>query len=120
MKQYIISGIIALTISVGAIVVVPELVPGAKRVKIEHVNGAPAKGALYTVDENNEIVPLDFTAVSEKVMDAVVHIKSTQTSNYSARGPQQYRQLPDPFRDFFGDDFFRQFFGNPDQAPNHQ
>lgn len=120
MKQYIISGIIALTISVGAIVVVPELVPGAKTVKIEHVNGAPAKGALYTVDENNEIVPLDFTAVSEKVMDAVVHIKSTQTSNYSARGPQQYRQLPDPFRDFFGDDFFRQFFGDPNQGQNHQ
>jgi serine protease Do len=120
MKMYIISGIIALTVSVGAILVVPEFVPGAKTVKIEHVSGAPSKGALYTVDENNEIVPLDFTAVSEKVMDAVVHIKSTQTSNYTARGPQQYRQLPDPFRDFFGDDFFRQFFGDPDQEPNYR
>ena len=116
MKQYIISGIIALSISVGVVLVAPEVMPGAKTVKIEHINGAPSKGALYTVNESDEIIPLDLTEVSKKVMDAVVHIKTTQTSNFTARGPQQYRQLPDPFRDFFGDDFFDQFFGTPDQG----
>lgn len=115
MKNYIISGIVALVVSLGVIWVAPEVVPGAKTIKIEHINGAPAKGALYTLGENNEIVPLDFTDVSVKIMDAVVHIKSTQTDNYAARQPQQYRQLPDPFRDFFRDDFFDQFFGRPDQ-----
>ncbi len=115
MKNYLISGIIAMGVSLGVIGLAPEMIPGYKTLKIEHLSSTPSKGALYTVDENNEIVPLDFTTVSTKVMDAVVHIKSTQTGNHIASGPQQYRQLPDPFRDFFGDDFYDQFFGRPDQ-----
>lgn len=117
MKNYFIAGTVALVVSLGVIWVAPEIVSSAKTLKIEHINGAPSKGALYTLDENNEIIPLDFTDLSGKVMDAVVHIKSTQTGNYAARQPQQYRQLPDPFRDFFRDDFFDQFFGRPDQGP---
>ena len=121
MKTYIISGLVALGISVGVIWVAPKVIPSAKTLKIEHANGAPVKGALYTIDENSEIIPLDFTKVAEKVMDAVVHIKSTQTAEYVERDPRDYRQLPDPFRDFFGDDYFDQFFepkyryGNPRQ-----
>ncbi len=64
--------------------------------KIEHINESPSMGAVFTVDENNEVVPLDFTSVVEEVMDAVVHIKSTLTS-YSARTPQHFLSLPDPF-----------------------
>src|SRR6056297_648756 len=48
--------------------------------------------------------PVDFTETAKKVLDAVVHIKSTQTSsNENADG--QLRELPDFFRDFFGDRF---------------
>jgi serine protease Do len=115
MKNYFISGIVALLVSLGVIWVAPQLVPGAKTLKIEHLNGTSVKGALYTVNDNDEIVPLDFTDVSERVMGAVVHIKSTQTEEYTNRQSQQYRELPDPFRDFFRDDFFDQFFGPPDQ-----
>ena len=111
MKNYIISGIIALGISLGVVLIAPGVISDSKTLKIEHVNGTPAKGAVFTLDENREIVPLDFTTVADKVMNAVVHIKSTQTSNYTARNQQQYRVLPDPFRDFFGDDLFDQFFG---------
>ncbi len=112
-KNYLISGLIALSVSLGAIWFVPEVITKTKTVKIEHVNGNHAKGALYTLGENDEIIPLDFTAVSEKVMDAVVHIKSTQTSNVQSGANPQYRQLPDPFRDFFHDDFFDRFFDQP-------
>lgn len=115
MKSYYISGIVALFVSLGVILVAPELVPSAKTLKIEHLDRVPAKGSLFTLNDKDEIIPLDFTDVSEKVMDAVVHIKSTQTRDYSSRQPQQYRELPDPFRDFFNDDFFDQFFGRPDQ-----
>ncbi|MEQ9300950.1 MAG: Do family serine endopeptidase [Cyclobacteriaceae bacterium] len=118
MKSYFISGTVALVVSLGVIWVAPEIVPDAKTLKIEHVNGAPAKGALYTLNDTGEIVPLDFTDVSERVMDGVVHIKSTQTENYSSRQSQPYRQLPDPFRDFFQDDFFDQFFGRPEGRPD--
>lgn len=86
-----------------------------KTIKIEHLSSTPAKGVMYTVDKDGELIPLDFTRTAEKVIGAVVHIKSTQTFK---RGPQEdpqaYRpQLPDPFRDFFGDrgdDFFGPFF----------
>lgn len=111
MKTYVISGIIALIVSLGVIWIAPDIIPGKKTLKIEHINGTPVKGAVYTLNEENDIVPLDFTKVADKVMVAVVHIKSTQTSNYISRGQKEYRQLPDPFREFFGDDFFDQFFG---------
>ena len=115
MKSYFVPGLVALLVSLGVIWLAPALVPGAKKLSIAHVNEAAPKGSLFTLNENNEIVPLDFTDVSEKVMDAVVHIKSTQTEDYSSRQPQEYRELPDPFRDFFRDDFFEKFFGPPGQ-----
>lgn len=111
MKNHIISGLIALCISLGVIWIAPEIGKSEKTLKIQHVNSAPVQGAVYTVNENDEIVPLDFTQVAERVMDAVVHIKSTQTGNIPLRPNQPYRELPDPFRDFFGDEFFDQFFG---------
>lgn len=106
MRNYIISGLIALSISAGAYWVLPEIFPGNKTLKIEHIDSVP--GAVYTVNEKNDLVPLDFTKVAEEVMDAVVHIKSTQTR---FRQPEADRRLPDPFRDFFGDEFYDQFFG---------
>lgn len=120
MKTYFISGLIALSVSLGVIIVAPEVIPGLKTLKIEHIDGTPVKGAVYTVNKDNEIVPLDFTTVAEQVMDAVVHIKSTRTSAY--QGPQQYRQLPDPFRHFYEDDFFEHFFGPRFhfETPQHQ
>ncbi len=109
MKNYFISGIIALSVSLGVVTLAPEVIPGLKTLKIEHISGTPVKGAVYTLNKDNEIVPLDFTTVAEEVMDAVVHIKATRTSAY--QGTQQYRQLPDPFRHFYQDDFFEHFFG---------
>lgn len=109
MKQYILSGIVALGVSSGVIWLYPELVPMDKTLQIEHINTTPVQGAVYTLNEEEEIIPLDFTSVAEKVMDAVVHIRSTQ-GNYSARQvPPQ--ELPDPFRDFFEDDLYERFFG---------
>lgn len=83
--------------------------PGSqKEIKIEHISGTPVVGAAYTVNSNGEVVPLEFTGVAKKVMPAVVHIKSTQVQNIKN---YNYRNYPDPFRDFFGDDIFKHFFG---------
>lgn len=48
--------------------------------------------------------PIDFTETAKKVLDGVVHIRATQASanRNSDRLP---RELPDFFRDFFGDRF---------------
>ena len=66
------------------------------------------------MDKEGKVVPLDFTMTAEKVVEAVVNIKSTQTFNRGSNNnmPQTFRrQLPDPFRDFFNnDDMFRPFF----------
>lgn len=82
----------------------------AQTIKVEHVNQQPVSSAVYTMNPEGDIIPLDFTTVAESVMDAVVHIQSTQTITAN-RGPYNYWGAPDPFRDLFGDDFFEEFFG---------
>jgi serine protease Do len=120
MKNYVLTAIIALIVSLSVVLTVPEFFPQPKTIKIEHLSGTPAQGALYTLNDKNEIVPLDFTQVAEDVMDAVVHIKSSQTMPYASQGPQQYRTLPDPFREFFGDEFYERFFNPRDRYQQQQ
>lgn len=79
-----------------------------KTFKIEHISGTPVVGAAYTVNREGEVVPLEFTGVSKKVMPAVVHIKSTHLQNVSSN---QNRYYSDPFGDIFDDDILRHFFG---------
>jgi len=66
-------------------------------VKLEYSNLPTAKVA-YKVDENGQVAPLDFTVAAEKVMPAVVYIRSTQEGG--SRGEEI--ESPDPLRDFFG------------------
>ena len=79
-------------------------------VKVEQVSGAPAQSVLYSKNEAGQLVPLDFTATSEKVMDAVVFIKSTHKLSRNEMGRQG---MPDPFREFFQDRGFSPFFQQP-------
>jgi serine protease Do len=72
-------------------------------------NAIPAHNVVYSVKEDGEIVPLEFTEVSKLVMDAVVHVK---TSRKVAIRDQQY-YFPQFPSDPFGDDFFRFFFDEP-------
>ncbi len=72
-------------------------------VRIEHVDGTPAKGVMYAADENGELVPLDFTGTAEKVVNAVVHIKSTITFRADEDPMARMPEFFDPFREFFGD-----------------
>jgi len=65
---------------------------------VQSVEKVPAIKAAYTLNESGEAVPLDFTKAAEKVMPAVVHIRSTQ--KYAGR--QNMQQIPAPFREFFG------------------
>jgi serine protease Do len=78
---------------------------GSSSIRIEHVNATPAKGVALGLDENGNLVPLDFTQTAAKIVTAVVHIKSTQTTDLRREEQPQARRYPDPFRDFF-DEFF--------------
>jgi len=73
---------------------------------------APVRTTIYTVKENGEFVPLDFTGVSKEAMNSVVHIKSTRKVQASN---QLFFKERNPFGDMFGDEFFRYFYGDPQQ-----
>ena len=103
-KEFIISALIALVVASTTIGISKWINVSGKTVKIVHINTPQSSTAMYTLDENGEAIPLDFTRSAQKVMDAVVHIKSTQSftnSTYSNKRGRQ--QLPDPFREFFQD-----------------
>jgi serine protease Do len=70
--------------------------PPQQGVIIERSSGIPTAQVGYTVNENGEAIPLDFTGVAEKVTKAVVHIKSSTTG-----GRTNSRQERDPIREFF-------------------
>lgn len=74
-------------------------------VKVDRYIETPGVKTLYAMDQDGDMVPLNFTEISKKLMDAVVHISSIQNVQ---RAPG-YQQLPDPFRDFFGEEFFKRY-----------
>jgi Do/DeqQ family serine protease len=80
---------------------------GQRSVRIEHLSATPVVGAAYTLNEEGEIVPLEFSDVARKVTPAVVHIKSTVVEDQ-----RDYRRWdrPGPFR-MPDDDILRRFFG---------
>ncbi|WP_235296293.1 Do family serine endopeptidase [Portibacter marinus] len=115
-KNYLYSALIALLVSLMTIGAFQVIEKDGTPIQIEHINKTPSSSAVFTLNENNEIVPLDFTKTAEKVIDAVVHIKSTQLN--SARENAQFRQpqIPDAFREFFGPDLrFDMRPGGPQQ-----
>jgi serine protease Do len=76
-------------------------------VRIEHLTSqVPSQNSVYTINEDGEIIPLDFTDISQKLMGAVVHISSVVTMG---QGSARRQQLPDPFREFFGEEFFDRY-----------
>lgn len=86
-------------------------------IKIEHIPASAGKNIAMTVDENGSVKPLSFTSTAEEAVEAVVHIKNTQTGYLLGQPKRQNsRALPDPFKDFFGEQYFR--FDSPRQVPN--
>ena len=117
-KEYIYSALIALIIS--ATIVLGSQYVNSPKEKVEQATAVTATTSsspkvLYAANADGEITPLDFTKTTQKVLDAVVHIQAKGKYN-NPRG-YQYRQLPDPFRDFFGDSPFGQFFQQPQVRP---
>ncbi len=116
-KTYIISGLIALVVSSGVILSNKLLDETSKKelatAEINLENKSSTAKVLYAANKDGEIVPLDFTKTTDKVLDAVVHIQAKRKVNNRNGGVYQYRQLPDPFQDFFGESPFGQFFQRP-------
>ncbi|MFO7933879.1 MAG: Do family serine endopeptidase [Bacteroidales bacterium] len=71
---------------------------------IHYLDDLSSTADITYAQEGRKTFP-DFTETSEKVMDAVVHVQTSVTVRRSRE------QLPEPFRDFFGDEFYDYFFG---------
>jgi serine protease Do len=120
-RTVFISALVSLMISLGASGGYHYF--GKNAVEIQHVDMANGHKVLYAANVDGEITPLDFTKTTEKVLDAVVHISAKKMISTGNPKMFQYRSLPDPFRDFFGESPYGQFFerryynGKP-QQPN--
>lgn len=110
--MYFYSGLVALVVSLGSFGATQYLVKDKGKITIEHINKVPSSSAVLTLDDNNKVVPVDFTATAEDVVDAVVHIKATHI--YSQLQSNRFypdEQVSDLFREFFGPRFR---LGQPD------
>jgi Do/DeqQ family serine protease len=108
-KQYIYSGLIALVVSLSCFGIIRLFNNPEQTVKIEHIDKTPSSKTVYTLDAENNIISLDFTRTAEDVVNSVVHIKSTRLYDNDRNPNYEFRNIPDPFRDFFGDEFERFF-----------
>ena len=74
---------------------------------ISVAENTPVHFTNYAKEDVSEGVPVDFTVAAEKTIPAVVHIRSTMTmsSNRGGEDPFDFRSLPEPFRDFFGNPY---------------
>ncbi|MEM9143318.1 MAG: Do family serine endopeptidase [Bacteroidota bacterium] len=114
-KVYFFAAVIALVVSFG--VVAGYHVLREEPVTIQQVRSLEGPNVLYAADNEGNLKPLDFTLTSNKVLDAVVNIRASQTgSGYGYGDSRGYRQLPDPFKEFFGD-MFKGSPGGEDSAP---
>lgn len=107
-RVYWYAALIALGVSLGVVGISSLLMKGP--ITLTKVESASERPVLFTADKDGNITPLDFTQTAEKVLDGVVHITS--------RGRQmnrEYRQLPDPFRDFFRNNPFGPYFEAPEE-----
>ncbi|MCK5422861.1 MAG: Do family serine endopeptidase, partial [Deltaproteobacteria bacterium] len=83
--------------------------------KITPAIKATEKGVV----ENSGDSPINnsqlFVKLAEKLMPATVNISTTKTVKRRKRPFHQPSREEDPFRDFFGDEFFNRFFGQMPQ-----
>ncbi len=99
-RTVLYSGLMALIVSLTCIGIFSLVNQQRPSVTIEHVNRLPASAAGFIPSADG--TPLDFTQTAAMVVDAVVHIKSTQTQT-TASNSREERAIPDPFREFFRD-----------------
>ncbi len=108
-KNIIISALVALLVTALTIGGYNYFIKGkVAPVTFQNELSSPVNPVLYTMDNEGNTVPLDFTGTAKKVAPAVVQINVEITGRSMGR-PQQ-REMRDPFQDFFNNDFFRDRF----------
>jgi Do/DeqQ family serine protease len=80
-----------------------------KEVIIKHVPASDSMTAKYVSGTYENATPkIDFTYPANQAMESVVHITSSQRTNYGGGRGMDMQSIPEPFRQFF-------FFNQPQQ-----
>ena len=108
-RNLFFSGLIALIVSISSFGILNYFEKDNNSIKIEHIEKIPSQKAVYSIDKEGNAVPLDFNKTASEVLNGVVHIKSTQLNEASSQN-YKFRSIPDPFKDFFGNGFRREFY----------
>jgi Do/DeqQ family serine protease len=98
----VISAVIATLITIAAFSFFQD--DKARKVEVEAVTSPAYSAAYYDNGNATAPAPFDFTFAADKATPAVVHI----TSRQEATAYNNQQQVPEFFRDFFGDRFRQQ------------
>lgn len=103
MKRILATTVVSLVVAISAIFVYANFFDTpSKTVEIKGDSSTtPVHYSNFDPAKFGDAVPVDFTVAASLTTPAVVHVKKTFTSETMSS---------DPFRDFFGDDFFSPFF----------
>ncbi len=110
-KQLFLSGLVALIVSVGTFALLKMLSNNnsGETITIEHQNALHSDEVVYNNNNQARNIPLDFTKTANKVVNSVVHIRTSRLSgNSRSRGGSPFGS--------FDDEVLRHFFG-PRQSP---
>lgn len=106
--QLILASIIGSILSISLFYV---LGMNGRSLSVQHIEASPSAKFASLGGSSN-----DFTVAAEKTLPGVVHIKSMKSGKTYSSDP--YGGMFDPFKDFFGDDFFapKQYKSQPQMA----
>ena len=85
-RVYLITALIALVVILSVVALGYQGI--SDQIRLSRVVTTSEKPVLYTTDTSGDLIPLDFTETSRKVLDAVVHITSRGSKYYM----REYRQ----------------------------
>ena len=85
-RVYLITALIALVVILSVVALGYQGI--SDQIRLSRVVTTSEKPVLYTTDTSGDLIPLDFTETSIKVLDAVVHITSRGSQPYM----REYRQ----------------------------
>ena len=97
----VLAGVIGGTVTLG----LNKIFPDKETVRIVETTTVPVELARF--DHALEEEDVNFTNAASKTIPVVVHINATVVSSAS----REMEGLPDPFREFFGEDFMDRFGG---------
>ncbi len=107
-KQLFLSGLVALLVSIATFAVLSKLYEKEPQetITIQHQNAMPSDKVVYNNSTQNNAQPLDFTKTADKVVNSVVHIRTSRVMG--GRHSQGFRGSP--HQQFDEEDILRYFF----------